>query len=137
MLRNKKEKTIIGGYCISKKWLFVFTVLLLLFAFLQFREMQAIAKQLGNSLGKFSEYKGGLHMFKVIRNGIEAGKVTYSRWNSYENILATVLAYSSMFVLLHNLLHSHATKGLYNKLKENRYYLLVIAAYFPIMLLST
>ena len=99
--------------------------------------MQAIAIKLGNSTGKFSGYKGGLHMFKVIRNGFEAGVVSFSRWNSYGNILATALAYSSVFVLLCNLLHSQSTKGLFARLKENRNYLPVIIAYFPIMLLST
>lgn len=115
-------------YHIDYKWIVLFSGIIIFITYLQFHELNEIALRLGNT-------KGYGKILPVIRAHIL--NVKYSRWYAYENILITAILYSSLFIIVSNLLYTAQFDGLRTRLWQNRNYFAVAMLCLPSFMLTT
>lgn len=122
--QTNKEEVALGTYNVP----FIIAVLCMLItlflAFLNGRELYSLSVQLGN-------HSGVLNMIRTLRYPLERGEIHFSRWVSYRNMIAMVLATSFLYFFINNLI---TRKRLI--LKDSMFLLPVIAS-IPFFIMST
>ena len=112
------------NYFISTPLILVFTLLVLLLAFMSGMEMYNMSVALGN-------HDGVMNMIKTIRYPLERGEVEFSRWMSYRNIISMSIATVFLYLYIYQVLFGHETR------KRVLLYLLPVIAVVPFFILST
>ncbi len=104
-------------------WIIPLMILLGGMAVLSFRELNALATELGNTKGIF-------YIIKTVRPAIEAQEITLSRWMSYRQLLAQMIATVAMYIFLY--------RGIFmRQWMQGIPWLFPVAGYLPFMIFTT
>ena len=112
------------NYFISIPFILIFTLLVLLLAFMSGMEMYNMSVALGN-------HEGVMNIIKTIRYPLERGEVEFSRWMSYRNIISMSIATVFLYLYIYQVLFGHESR------KKTLLYLLPVIAVVPFFVLST
>ena len=72
-----------------------FSILMLVFAYINAQDMYELSLQFGNT-------EGYRRMISVVRLAVEQDEAVFSRWMSYRTVVAQMLAYIYLYLLLSN-----------------------------------
>lgn len=120
----KASKIKLGIYDVPWQIIILCTIVTLSLAYLSTKEMYALSVQLGN-------HDGIMNMIKTLRYPLERGEITFSRMNSYRNLIAMLFATTFLYMFINNLIVGQ------NKVIKNLLFLLPVFSAVPFFILST
>lgn len=123
-VQKMNEQVYFGIYHIPKVLIFICTSIVLILAYFSFKELYDLSIQLGNQ-------DGVANMIKTLRYPLERGQIHFSRWISYREVVAMVIATSFLYFFINNLIINGRFKLV------DSWFILPVLASFSFFVLST